>query len=154
MKKFLGILILGLLLDGNTYAENIFECEINSKDSFGSPIYAQLVVKVDNNSSTKLEIKNFDSKLLKGRNLILAEKGYIGSLSVYDSLEFLPSNTYTLYVTSNAKKNDTMYFRGFFSVNDAKGLVHTLTINVWEKNMPIYFFISNKPDKAFKGSCK
>ena len=32
MKKLLGIIVLGLLLSGNAYAENIFDCEINTKD--------------------------------------------------------------------------------------------------------------------------
>ena len=47
-----------------------------------------------------------------------------------------------------------MFFRGIFSESGVDGLVHSLTIIPWEKNMPIYFYLSDRPKSVIQGSCK
>ena len=153
MKKVLRIVVLGLLMCSNTYAENVFNCEIIGKTSFDTPVYAKIIIKVNDNSSTKLGINKLESELYKNKNLLLVKEGYMGNIIIIDSTDFIPDGNYDLFVSFNSKKNDTMYFRGFFSQDSINGLVHTLTINVWEKNMPLYFFISNQPEEIFKGNC-
>ena len=54
MKKFFLVLLFGFLFSGNGYAVNIFDCEIKTKDSFGNPVSAKIVIKVDDNSSAIL----------------------------------------------------------------------------------------------------
>ena len=142
------------MLYNNFALANIFNCEIKDKDSYGNTVYAKLIIDVDDNSSTKLKIKNLGSQLYDDKDLTLAEDGYIGNLIVMSQVEFLSGDAYKLFVTHNSKKNGTMYFKAFFTENSTKGLIHSLTINVWEKNMPIYFFLSNKPEFVFKGYCK
>ena len=156
MKKLCFFLTLCLLCS-NIALANIFNCEIKSKDLNDNLVAAKIFIEVDNNSSTQIKINNLKNKFYQDSYIKIAEDAYFGKLTIINSTEFLSGGTgeaYNLIVTYNSKKNDTMYFRAFFSENNQKGLVHSLTIKVWEKNMPIYFFLSNKPEIIFKGNCK
>jgi len=155
MKKlFLSILVISSLLGGNAYAENIFDCEINTKDMPGNPVSAKLVIKVDNNSSARLKTGNNETGVFEDRDFILAVDGDRGDLIITSQFNFVKKGSYDLLVTQNAEKNDNSFFRALFSESSYNGLVHSLTITPWEENMPISFYLSDRPGSVIKGNCK
>ena len=75
MKKLLSIIVLGLLLSGNSYAENIFRCEIthgldNSKIEYIIKANDDYRLLVDINSETN---KIDDSSEIRARNISTGE---------------------------------------------------------------------------------
>ena len=119
MKKLLSILVFGLLLSGNSYAENIFDCEIKTKDSFGNPVSAKLVIKVDDNSSAILSTGDSETGKYGEKDFILAVGGDRGDLIITSQFNFIRKGSYDLFVTQNAEKNDNSFFRALFSfLND------------------------------------
>tara|TARA_B110000971_G_C19630058_1_gene328742 strand:- start:41 stop:511 length:471 start_codon:yes stop_codon:yes gene_type:complete len=156
MKKlFSTILVLGLLLSGNAYAENIFDCEIKTKDSFGNPVSAKFIIRADDDYSAALKTgDSVTGKFYSNKDFILSVGGNRGDLIITSQFNFVPKGSYDLYVTQNAVKNDNSYFRALFSESGYNGLVHSLTITPWEENMPISFYLSNNPQSIIKGNCK
>jgi hypothetical protein len=154
MKKLLSILVFGLLLSGNSYAENIFDCEIKTKDSFGNPVSAKLVIKVDDNSSAILSTGDSETGKYGEKDFILAVGGDRGDLIITSQFNFIRKGSYDLFVTQNAEKNDNSFFRALFSESSYNGLVHSLTITPWEENMPISFFLSDQPQSIIQGTCQ
>ena len=154
MKKLLGILLLGLLLNGNAYAVNIFDCEIKTKDSFGNPVSAKLVIKVDDNSSAILSTGDSETGKYGEKDFILAVGGDRGDLIITSQFNFIRKGSYDLFVTQNAEKNDNSFFRALFSESVNYGLVNSLTITPWEENMPISFYLADRPGSIIQGNCK
>ena len=154
MKKLLSILVFGLLLSGNSYAENIFDCEIKTKDSFGNPVSAKIVIKVDDNSSAILSTGDSETGKYGEKDFILAVGGDRGDLIITSQFNFIRKGSYDLFVTQNAEKNDNSFFRALFSESGHNGLVHSLTITPWEANMPISFYLSDNPQSIIQGNCK
>ena len=72
MKKVLSIIFVTSLLSGNAYAnENIFDCEIKTKDSHGNPVSAKLIITADDDYTAALktgdgETGKFGDKLATG----------------------------------------------------------------------------------------
>jgi len=154
MKKLLSILVLGFLLSGNAYAENIFDCEIKTKDSFGNPVSAKIVIKVDDNSSARLKTGNNETGKFGEKDFILAVDGDRGDLIITSQFNFVKKGSYDLFVTQNAEKNDNSFLRALFSESSYNGLVHSLTITPWEENMPISFYLSDRPGSVIQGTCQ
>ena len=146
MKKVLAILVLGLLLSGNANAENIFDCETKE---------GNLVVKVDDNFDASLITGDpYTGKFRQG-DLIMFASGAIGEVIITSRLGFsLAKGSYKMFVTNNTKKGDHNYLKGIFVESEANGLIHSLIIEVWKENMPIYIFLSDSPQKVIKGNCK
>jgi hypothetical protein len=141
-------------LSGNSYAENIFDCEIKTKDSFGNPVSAKLVIKVDDNSSAILSTGDSETGKYGEKDFILAVGGDRGDLIITSQFNFIRKGSYDLFVTQNAEKNDNSFFRALFSESSYNGLVHSLTITPWEENMPISFFLSDQPQSIIQGTCQ
>ena len=154
MKKLLSILVFGLLLSGNSYAENIFDCEIKTKDSHGNPVSAKLIIRADDDYSATLKTGDGETGKFGEKDFILSVGGTRGDLIVTAQFNFVPKGSYDLYVTQNAVKNDNSFFRALFSESGHNGLVHSLTITPWEENMPISFYLSDKPQSIIQGNCK
>ena len=154
MKKILGIVVLSLLLSGNAYAENIFDCEIKTKDSFGNPVSAKIVIKVDDNSSARLKTGNNETGKFGEKDFVLAVDGDRGDLIITSQFNFVKKGSYDLLVTQNREKDGNSFFRALFSESSYNGLVHSLTITPWEENMPISFYLSDRPGSVIKGICK
>ena len=155
MKKlFSTILVLGLLFSGNAYAENIFDCEIKTKDSYGNPVSAKLIIRADDDYSAALKTGDGETGKFGEKDFILSVGGTRGDLIVTAQFNFVPKGSYDLYVTQNAVKNDNSFFRALFSESGHNGLVHSLTITPWEENMPISFYLSDKPQSVIQGNCK
>ena len=145
---------MGLLLSGNAYAENIFDCEINTKDTPGNPVSARLVIKVDDNSSAVLKTGNNETGKFGEKDFVLAVDGDRGDLIITSQFNFIRKGSYDLFVTQNGEKNGNSFFRALFSESGYNGLVHSLTIIPWEENMPISFYLSDKPRSVVQGTCK
>ena len=155
MKKLLGIIVLGLLLSGKAFAENIFDCEIKTKDSFGNPVSAKFIIRADDDYSAALKTgDSVTGKFYSNKDFILSVGGNRGDLIITSQFNFVPKGSYDLYVTQNAVKNDNSFFRALFSESGHNGLVHSLTITPWEENMPISFYLSDRPGSVIKGNCK
>ncbi len=155
MKKlFSTIFILGLLLSGNAYAENIFDCEIKTKDSYGNPVSAKLIIRADDDYSATLKTGDGETGKFGEKDFILSVGGTRGDLIVTTQFNFVPKGSYDLYITQNAVKNDNSFFRALFSESGHNGLVHSLTITPWEANMPISFYLSDNPQSIIQGNCK
>ena len=154
MKKFIKIITLILLLIPNAYAENIFDCVIKTNDIAGNQISAKLVITVDAEPSATLKTGDSETGVFGEKDFILSYGSHRGKLIITSESYFLNKGSYDLFVTYNAEKNSNMYFRGVFSESGFNGLVHSLSINTWEKNMPIYFYLSDRPRSVIQGSCK
>jgi hypothetical protein len=151
------IIILFFILTANAYA-NIYNCNI--KDSFNNGMFveANLVINVDENSPSKpLVTINPKTGIYEKGDIIVSSDvdGRIGQLIVTSQTGgFLHKGSYQLYVSRNSAPGSNNYFTGVFyeasaSVGD---IVHSLTISPW--NMQIYVFLSDQPEKVFKGTCK
>jgi hypothetical protein len=154
MKKLLGIIVLSLLLGGNAYAENIFDCKIKTKDSFGNPVSAKIVIKVNDNSSARLKTGHNETGKFGEKDFVLAVDGDRGDLIITSQFNFVKKGSYDLFVTQNAEKNDNSFLRALFSESSYNGLVHSLTITPWEENMPISFYLSDRPGSVIQGTCQ
>ena len=154
MKKFLSIIVFSLLLNGNTYAENIFDCEIKTQDSYSNPVSAKLIIRADDDYSAVLKTGDGETGKFGEKDFILSVGGNRGDLIVTNQFNFIPKGSYDLYVTQNGEKDGNSYFRALFSENGYNGLVHSITITPWEKNIPIAFYLSDKPQSIIQGNCK
>jgi hypothetical protein len=156
MKKlFLSILVLCSLLGGNAYAnENIFDCEIKTKDSHGNQVSAKLIIRADDDYSAALKTGDGETGKFGEKDFILSVGGSRGDLIITTQFNFVPKGSYDLYVTQNGEKDSNTYFRALFSENGYNGLVHSITITPWEENMPISFYLSDKPQSIIQGNCK
>jgi hypothetical protein len=154
MKKFLSIIVFSLLMNGNTYAENIFDCEIKTQDSYSNPVSAKLIIRADDDYSAVLKTGDGETGKFGEKDFILSVGGNRGDLIVTNQFNFIPKGSYDLYVTQNGEKDGNSYFRALFSENGYNGLVHSITITPWEKNIPIAFYLSDKPQSIIQGNCK
>ena len=66
----------------------------------------------------------------------------------------LREGSYDMFVFDNSKKGGNNYFKAIFTEGNFEGLMHTVTIKVWENNMPVYLFLSDQPRKVLKGNCE
>ena len=148
MKIRLAIIVLGLLFSVNAHAENIFDCETN-----GIP-KGKLIIKVDDNSEARLKTGDPDTGEFREGDLIMSAPGARGEVIITSQVGLVAKGSYDLFVSSNTKKGDNNYFKGLFVESAVSGIIHSLTINVWEENMPIYIFLSDSPQKVIKGNCK
>ena len=158
MKKIFSILVL-LFWVSSTYADaNIYNCNI--KDSFNNGMFveANLVINVDENSEPKpLVTINPKTGIYERGDIIVSSdvEGRIGQLIVTSQTGgFLNKGSYQLYVSRNSAPGSNNYFTGVFQELSASvgDIVHSLTISPW--NMQIYVFLSDQPEKVFKGTCK
>ena len=114
--KLLGIVVLGLLLSGNVFAENIFDCEIKTKDSYGNPVSAKLIIRADDDYSAALKTGDGETGKFGEKDFILSVGGTRGDLIVTNQFNFVPKGSYDLYVTQNGEKDSNSYFTALFSV--------------------------------------
>lgn len=158
MKKIFLILLL-LFWGSSTYANaNIYDCSI--KDSFNNGMFieANLVINVDKNSPNKpLVTVNPKTGEFESDDIFVSHdlEGTIGQLIVTSQTGgFLEKGSYELYVSRNSEPGSNNYFTGVFKEPSASvgTIVHSLTISPW--NMKIYVFLSDQPEKVFKGVCR
>ena len=154
MKKIFLVLLFGFLFSGNAYAENIFDCEIKTKDSYGNPVSAKLIIRADDYYSAALKTGDGETGKFGEKDFILSVGGDRGDLIITSQFNFIRKGSYDLFVTQNAGKNDNSFFRALFSESGHNGLVHSLTITPWEENMPISFYLADRPQSIIQGNCK
>ena len=148
MKKTLLIIVLGLLLSGNVYAENIFRCE--AKDGLNKIEY---LIKVKN-ESISLDRALADLNDETGKFDSLSE--IYGFINKGEIIKFTngKSEVFKLIVFSNAKIKDNTYFRAMYIQNNSGYIeTHTIRITSWEPNAPIKIY-SNYDNKLLEGTCK
>ena len=140
MKKLLGIIALCLLLSGNAYAGN-FKCEIHSNLSY--------IIKVDNFNEQVLATINPETGKFND-NSVIHNFGF--RVLNGEVIEFRgdSSRIFKLIVLSNSKKGDASSFRGLYFED---GYVHSIKINTWEDDVPIYIY-NDWIKNEIKGSCK
>ena len=157
IRKILLTILTALILSTNVYA-NIYDCNI--KDSFNNGMFveANLIISVDKNSDPKpLVTINPKTGKYDSDDIIVSNdyEGRIGQLIVTSQTGgFLKKGSYQLYVSRNNEPGSNNYFSGVFKEPSANigDIVHSLTIAPW--NMQIYVFLSDQPEKVFKGTCK
>ena len=140
MKKLLGIIALCLLLSGNAYAGN-FKCEIHSNLSY--------IIKVDNFNEQVLATVDPETGKFTD-NSVIHNSGF--RILNGEVIEFRgdSSRVFRLIVLSNSKKGDSSSFRGLYFED---GYVHSIKINTWEDDVPIYIY-NDWIKNEIKGSCK
>jgi hypothetical protein len=154
MKKLLGIMVLGLLLSGNAYA-NIYSCQIIDTLSNGMSVKADLVISVDRGYGKGLITADSDNKIKRNDIIIgIGEESAIGQMIITSqSGGFLKKGNYQLYVSKNNKTGSNNYFTAIFNdLVSFETIINTITISPWD--MKIYMFLSDQPRKVFKGICK
>ena len=147
MKKLFGIVFLSLIFSGNAYA-NIFDCKIDE----GANIDLTIVVE-DNIEKTLTTVDNNELRFESDDHIVITS-GNNGKLIITESNNLISKGSYDLFVFVNQKKNGTDYFKAIFSQGVYSELIHTLNIDVTEKNMPIYLNSSWNPKEVLKGTCK
>ena len=152
MKKILLILFFTNFIFSYSLA-TIYSCKIDDTFSNGMKIKADIVINVNNNTKEKLLITTDYDNLSYQDNDIIMSNGLEqkrGDLIVtFQSGGFLRKRSYDLFATRNNKPGSNNYFTAIF--NEGAGIVHSLTTSPW--NMKIYMFISDQPQKLFKGQC-
>ena len=153
MKKLLWIVVLGLVLSGNAFA-NIFNCVIDDYNFSGNQkVDISIVIDVDNLNKSALATTRSNVLDFTADDFILTSAGHNGKLIITSSSYFIKKGSYNLFVSSNSKKGDPFYFKGIFSENARTDLIHTVIIEVWSPSMPIYLFLADSPKKVLKGTC-
>ena len=97
-------LIFIFLFNGSAHAENIFDCEIDTKDIVGNPISAKLVITVNEDPTATLKTGDTETGVFGEKDFILSHGSHRGKLIITSSSFFLSKGTYDLLVTYNAKK--------------------------------------------------
>ena len=140
MKKLLGIVVLGLLLSGNAYAGN-FKCEIHPNLSY--------IIKVDNFNEQVLATVDPETGKFTD-NSVIHNSGF--RILNGEVIEFRgdSSRIFKLIVLRNSKKGDASGFRGLYFEDS---YVHSIKINTWEDDVPIYIY-NDWTKGQIKGSCK
>jgi hypothetical protein len=154
MKKILSILVLKLILCSNVYA-NIYSCQIDDTLVNGMSVKADLVISVDKGYNKSLITADSDNKIkLNDIILGLGEESAIGQMIVTSrSGGFLKKGQYQLYVSKNNKAGSNNYFTAIFNdLVSFETIINTITISPWD--MKIFMFLSDQPNKVFKGTCK
>ena len=152
MKKLLGIVVLVLLLSGNAHA-NIFNCKIDDTDLAGNRSILKFVIDVDDNNQSTLTTSRFGEFSYTSDDFILSS-GYNGKIIITSNGFSLREGSYYLFVFDNSKKGGGNFFKAIFTESNLVGLMHTVIIQVWENNMPVYLFLSDQPRKVLKGNCE
>ena len=154
MKKLLGIIVFGLILNGNAFA-NIFNCVIDDYDISGNKVDITIVIDVDNFNKSSLVTTRSMTSNMTADDFIFTLDGRNGKLIITSSsYSTIKKGSYDLFVSSNSKKDDNNYFKGIFTERSLTDLIHTVIIEAWSPEMPIYLFIADSPRKVFKGTCK
>ena len=140
MKKLLGIVVLGLLLSGNVFAE-IFKCEINKKHT--------VVIKVDRNQEPQsLVTVDIEKGIFNNDSVIATTSVLKGELIEFKGDK---SRDYDLIVLHNAKKDSDWSFRAIY-FEGIPPYVITVKIDYWDKNHPIYIY-DDWNNEIAKGTC-
>ena len=140
MKKLLGIVVLGLLLSGNVFAE-IFKCEINKKHT--------VVIKVDRNQEPQsLVTVDIEKGIFNNDSVIATTSVLKGELIEFKGDK---SRDYDLIVLHNAKKDSDWSFRAIY-FEGIPPYVITVKIDYWDKNHPIYMY-DDWNNEIAKGTC-
>ena len=153
MKKLLAIVVLGLFLSGNAFA-NIFNCKIDDTDFAGHKSTLKFVIDVNDFNKSTLTTSRFSEFNYTSDDFILSSEGYNGKIIITSNGFSLREGSYNMFVFENSKKGGNNYFKAIFTEGNFEGLMHTITIKVWENNMPVYLFLSDQPRKVLKGNCE
>jgi len=151
MKKLLVIVVLSLLVSGNTFA-NIFDCEVNDFGKFDNKVKINFTIVVEDNIQKTLTTVNNNELRFDSDDHVVITNGNNGKIIITESNNLISKGSYDLFVFMNQKKNGTDYFKAIFSQD--YGLIHTLSIDVTEKEMPVYLNSSWDPRQILKGTCK
>ena len=140
MKKLSLYVFLGLMWCNVGFAEN-FNCEIHPNLTY--------VIKVDNFNEQVLATVDPDTGKFTD-NSVIHNSGF--RILNGEVIEFRgdSSRVFRLIVLSNSKKGDSSSFRGLYFED---GYVHSIKINTWEDDVPIYIY-NDWIKNEIKGSCK
>ena len=140
MKKFLGIMVLDLLLSVNVYAGN-FKCEIHSNLSY--------IIKVDNFNEQVLATVDPETGKFTD-NSVIHNSGF--RILNGELIEFRGDNSkiFKLLVLSNSKKGGVSSFRGIYF---EENYVHSIRIDTWKDDLPISIY-NDWNRNEIKGTCK
>ena len=140
MKKLSLYVFLGLMWCNVGFAEN-FKCEIHPNLTY--------IIKVDNFNEQVLATVDPDTGKFND-NSVIHNSGF--RILNGEVIEFRgdSSRIFKLIVLSNSKKGDSSSFRGLYFED---GYVHSIKINTWEDDVPIYIY-NDWIKNEIKGSCK
>ena len=141
MKKLLGIMVLGLLLSGNAFAE-IYKCEIHSNHSFvikATTTHKQILTTVENETGK-----------FTGESTVLATEVSLGEIIEFKGKQ---TNNREILVLNNPKKGSQNSFRAVYFDGTGYPYVNTIRIDYWDEDHPIYFY-SDWTNEITKGTCQ
>ena len=141
MKKLLGIVVLGLLLSGNAYAE-IYKCEMHSNHSFvikATTTHKQILATVENETGK-----------FTGESTVLATEVSLGEIIEFKGKQ---TNNREILVLNNPKKGSQNSFRAVYFDGTGYPYVNTIRIDYWDEDHPIYFY-NDWTNEITKGTCQ
>lgn len=141
MRKFL-ILTLFFFYNSKAIAD-LYQCNFKIGD---------LTIYIDTSSERRLKSGNNIDGTFESDDKVFSFPIHVGEVT------FIPKSGYVIRkgkydaaITSYSKLGDGNFFRAIFFETTS---LHTLVINMWDKNLPGYLYSSDRPDKVAKGKCK
>ena len=141
MKKLLEIMVLGLLLSGNAFAE-IYKCEMHSNHSFvikATTTHKQILATVENETGK-----------FTGESTVLATEVSLGEIIEFKGKQ---TNNREILVLNNPKKGSQNSFRAVYFDGTGYPYVNTIRIDYWDEDHPIYFY-NDWTNEITKGTCQ
>ena len=148
MKKLLGIIVLSLLLSGNTFAENIFRCKI----TYGlDKRKIEYIIKANDDYRLLVDINSETNKIDDSSEL------QANNVSTGEVIKFVnngKAETFKMIVFTNREMGDLSYFKAIY-FKDISGFseITTIRITPWEENAPIVVY-DNYENRIYEGTCK
>ena len=147
-KLFLSITFLSLLFGGNTYAENIFKCKIETAGGLNKLEY---IIKVDDEERTLADLNVETGKFDGTSNMI--NPIYKGELIKFSNGG--NSEVFNMIVFKNATKGSGDFFTAIYykDINGYRTEIFTIRINTWVKNNPITVY-NHFDNLITEGTCE
>ena len=141
MKKILSIIVLGLLLSGNVYAE-IYKCKLHDNHTF--------IIKTKNSKEQALATLDTETGKYTSESMV-----YMYGVTQGEIIEFKgkEASDHKVIVLNNPDKKSDTSFRGLYFDTAGTTYFTSIKIDYWDKNHPIYFY-DDWNNRIRKGTCE
>ena len=141
MKKILGIMVLGLLLSGNAYAE-IYKCKLHDNHTF--------IIKTKNSEEQALATLDTETGKYTSESMV-----YMYGVTQGEIIEFKgkEASDHKVIVLNNPDKKSNASFRGLYFDTAGTTYFTSIRIDYWDKDHPIYFY-DDWNNRIRKGTCE
>ena len=151
MKKHLLTLLTFFLVLGEVASANIYDCKFE---------FASIIIKIDPLKQRLLStVDPKTGKFLADDEVLVNKPVFISTITVLPNdtfISFPPINkgSYNVYVYQYTKPGDNNKFKAFYMESFSRQNLVQIVINMWEKNLPAFFYSPELENKTFIGNCR